>query len=71
MSEEQRLKKIASSPFTCDPKAFWRAATQRLETATFLLESGSRKHLDAVYLAGYVVECALKALILNSLRRNP
>jgi HEPN domain-containing protein len=65
MPEEVRLRKIANLPFTCDPKTFWRAATQRLETATFLLESGSRKHWDAVYLAGYVAECVLKALILK------
>lgn len=42
---------------------FLRAARQRLDTAMFLLESGY--NLDAMYLAGYTVECALKALILH------
>ena len=41
---------------------FLRAAGQRLTTAEFLLEN--RYTLDAMYLAGYTVECALKALIL-------
>ena len=44
-------------------RLFQRAADQRLTTAEFLLEHGY--HLDAVYLAGYAVECALKALILT------
>ena len=63
MPEEQLLKKLVQSGFSCDPKAFWRAASERLVTARLLLES--RRHLDAVYLAGYVVEFALKALILD------
>ena len=42
---------------------FQRVAAQRLTTAEFLLENGSY-NLDAKYLAGYTVECALKALIL-------
>src|SRR5439155_2588319 len=44
-------------------RRFRRVADQRLTTAEFLL-----KHdfdLDAVYLAGYTVECALKALVLR------
>lgn len=44
------------------PKAYQRAATQRLEAARRLLEA--RHLLDAVYLGGYVVECSLKWLIL-------
>lgn len=59
-----RLKQLMEAGSTCDIKAFRRAASQRLETARFLLDSRSRQHLDAVYLAGYAVECALKALIL-------
>src|SRR4051794_39442863 len=43
---------------------FQKAALQRLTTAEFLLEN--RYNLDAMYLAGYTVECALKALILES-----
>jgi HEPN domain-containing protein len=42
---------------------FQRAARQRLTTAEFLLEN--RYNLDAMYLAGYTVECTLKALILE------
>ncbi len=38
-----------------------RAAGQRLTAAGLLL---GRANLDAIYLAGYVVECALKALLL-------
>jgi HEPN domain-containing protein len=43
---------------------FQRAAAQRLTTAEFLLQN--RYNLDAMYLAGYTVECSLKALILES-----
>jgi HEPN domain-containing protein len=42
---------------------FQRAARQRLTTAEFLLEN--HYNLDAMYLAGYTVECTLKALILE------
>lgn len=42
---------------------FQRAAEQRLTTAEFLLESDYT--LDALYLAGYSVECTLKALIMH------
>ncbi len=44
-------------------RRFQRAADQRLTTAIFLVENDF--HLDGVYLAGYAVECALKALILR------
>src|SRR3989304_3554903 len=43
---------------------FQRAALQRFTTAEFLLRN--RYNLDAMYLAGYTVECSLKALILES-----
>ena len=42
---------------------FRRAAEQRFTTAEFLLESNYP--LDALYLAGYSVECILKSLILH------
>jgi HEPN domain-containing protein len=45
-------------------RLFLRAAGQRLSTAEFLLRHTGFE-LDAVYLAGYGVECALKALILR------
>ena len=43
---------------------FQRAARQRLTTAEFLLQN--RYNLDAKYLAGYTIECSLKALILET-----
>ncbi len=43
---------------------FRRAAWQRLEAAEFLIGSEAYA-LDAVYLAGYAVECAIKAIIIN------
>jgi HEPN domain-containing protein len=42
---------------------FRRAARQRLNTAEFLFRRSY--NLDAMYLAGYTIECALKALILE------
>jgi HEPN domain-containing protein len=48
-----------------EPRRFFRAAEQRLEEAQFLLEYGDYT-TAAVYLAGYAVECMLKALILAS-----
>ena len=44
-------------------REFQRAARQRLLTAEFLLKNGY--NLDAMYLAVYTIECALKALILQ------
>lgn len=49
-----------------DIRKFERAGQQRFSAAEFLLTNGY--NLDATYLAGYSVECALKALIL---RRTP
>jgi HEPN domain-containing protein len=42
---------------------FHRAAEQGFTTAEFLLDCDFA--LDALYLAGYSVECVLKALILH------
>jgi hypothetical protein len=44
-------------------REFQRAAYQRLEVADFLIENVFTK--DGKYLAGYGIECALKALILH------
>ncbi len=44
-------------------RLFRRAAAQRLTAAELLLDHGF--NLDAKYLAGYGVECALKALIFE------
>lgn len=49
-------------------RLFQRAAEQRLLAAEFLFDNGF--DLDAVYLAGYTVECALKALILKRTARR-
>jgi HEPN domain-containing protein len=51
-----------------DIRKFERAALQRQAAAELLLEHGY--HLDATYLAGYVVELALKALILRRTPKN-
>jgi HEPN domain-containing protein len=47
---------------------FLRAAEQRLATAEFLLKNAY--YLDCMYLSGYGVECAMKALILSRTPRN-
>jgi HEPN domain-containing protein len=44
-------------------RRYWGAAVQRLEVAQHLVDHTTYYH-DAMYLAGYAVECALKALIL-------
>jgi HEPN domain len=46
-----------------DVRKFLRAADQRWTSAEILYRNAM--HLDAMYLAGYVPECALKALILS------
>ena len=50
---------IPSSP---NARLFYRAAKQRFEDAEFLL--GVDRTTASVYLAGYSVECILKALIM-------
>lgn len=45
-----------------DIRLFQRVADQRLTAAGYLLEHFP---VDAVYLAGYAVECAMKALVLR------
>jgi HEPN domain-containing protein len=44
--------------------SFWRAANERFETATILLEQ-TQRYTDTIYIGGYAVECALKSLILR------
>jgi HEPN domain-containing protein len=51
-------------------RKFIRAAKQRFTTAEFLLRHGEGCNIDAQYLAGYGVECALKALILARTSRR-
>ncbi len=54
-----------STPLSPIPRRFYRLAYQRLEEAEVLCDAGYC--IGAVYLAGYAVECMLKALILNSI----
>ena len=50
-------------------RKFRLAAGQRLEAALFLLRD-SAHYRDAIYLAGYSIECAVKALILQRTPKN-
>ncbi|HMC66903.1 MAG TPA: HEPN domain-containing protein [Gemmataceae bacterium] len=51
-----------------DIRKFERAAERRLAAASLLLENAF--HLEAMYIAGYSAECALKALILKRTSRT-
>lgn len=52
-----------ATPKATEARRYYRVANQRLEDAELLLEKLGRAPA-AVYLAGYAVECILKALIL-------
>jgi leucyl-tRNA synthetase len=52
----------SEAPLVITSRDFQRAAEQRFTTAEFLLEHD--RTLDALYLAGYAVECTLKALVM-------
>src|SRR3990172_5903719 len=47
---------------------FYRSARQRFTDGQFLLDAG--RTTGAVYLAGYGVECMLKALLIDAAPRN-
>lgn len=51
-----------STPIHPIPRRFYRAAYQRFAEAAVLFDA--EYYLGAIYLAGYTVECILKALIL-------
>ena len=53
-------------PKSKEARLFYRAAEQRFTDAQFIFRKGDRT-TAAVYLAGYAVECFLKALILSQL----
>jgi HEPN domain-containing protein len=53
-------------PKSKSARLFYRASLERLTDAHFLYEKANRT-TAAVYLAGYAVECVLKALILSQL----
>ena len=50
-------------PGNRNARLFYRAAFQRLDDAQFLKDAA--RTTAAVYLAGYSVECIIKALILS------
>jgi HEPN domain-containing protein len=52
-----------ASPRSKDARLFYRCAFQRFEDAQLLFRN--ERSTGAVYLAGYGVECILKALILS------
>jgi hypothetical protein len=54
-------------PSSAQARRFYRAAQQRFDDALLLLEM--ERTPAAVYLAGYSVECILKALILSAVPR--
>jgi hypothetical protein len=51
-------------PQDIDARRFWRSAQQRLLDAQYLSQGG--RTTGAVYLAGYGVECMLKALLIHT-----
>jgi len=52
-----------ASPRSKDARLFYRCATQRYKEAQILI--GKNHTTGAVYLAGYGIECILKALVLS------
>jgi HEPN domain-containing protein len=50
-------------PSSREAQPFYQAAMQRFEDAKFLLRG--KRTTAAVYMAGYVVECMLKAMVLS------
>ena len=55
-------------PSSKHARLFYRAAKERFEDAELIL--GLNRTTAAVYLAGYSVECMIKALILSSVPRS-
>ena len=53
-------------PHDIEARLFFRSAKERLEDADVLYDAEPKRTTGTVYLAGYSVECALKALILAS-----
>lgn len=53
-------------PKSKEARLFYRAALARMTDARYIYEKADRT-TAAVYLAGYAVECVLKALILSQL----
>jgi hypothetical protein len=57
-----------SSRFPDDPRKFFRVATHRFAEGQFLFEG--ERSLASIYIAGYAIDCGLKALILATEPRN-
>jgi len=55
---------VMAIPSSKESRLFYRCAKQRYEEAQILLEAG--RPTGAVYLAGYGVECMLKALVIST-----
>jgi len=55
-------------PSSAEARIFYQAALRRFEDAEFLLDG--ERTTGAVYLAGYAVECMLKAMILSRTREK-
>ena len=55
-------------PGTRIARRFYRAALERLDDAVFL--NAAARNTAAVYLAGYAVECMLKALVVSLVPEN-
>src|SRR5438445_13839371 len=53
-------------PNDIDARLFYRSAKERLDDAHVLFDAEPKRTTGTVYLAGYCVECLLKALILSS-----
>jgi hypothetical protein len=53
-------------PSSVEARLYYRCAFQRFEDAQILFVRGDRT-TGAVYLAGYALECILKALVLSAL----
>jgi hypothetical protein len=60
---DERPEAVAM-PSSAQARRFYRAAKQRFDDALLLLEM--ERTTAAIYLAGYSVECMLKALILSA-----
>jgi HEPN domain-containing protein len=57
-----------SLPHAEEAREFYQAAKQRLADSYLLLDHG--RTTGSMYLAGYAVECMLKALVLSALPRR-
>jgi hypothetical protein len=56
-------------PTSTNARLFYRCALRRFEEAN-ILRKADKLTTGAVYLAGYSIECMLKALILNGLSKS-